>query len=74
MGESYDALVEIFECVESLLRHVMIYTKIERPTLAMTEVVIKIMAELIFVLALVTKKIKQGRFSESVLDNCHPTA
>ena len=45
----------------------MIYTKIDRPTPAMTEVVIKIMVELISVLALVTKQINQGRFSKSLL-------
>ena len=33
----------------------------------MTEIVIKIMAELISVLALATKQINQGRFSTSVL-------
>jgi len=75
VGESYDAVVEIFECVESFLRRLPIYTKIERPNLAMAEVAVKIMAELIFVLALATKQINQGRFSEFVLrvDNCHPT-
>lgn len=73
MRESYDALVEIFECVENFLRRLMIYTKIELPPLAMAEVLTKIMAELISVLALATKQINQGRFSESVLDNCHPT-
>jgi len=50
----------------------MIYTKFERPPFAMAEVVIKIMAELISVLALATKQINQGLFSESVLGNCHP--
>lgn len=73
MRESYDAVVEIFECVDSFLARVMIYTNIERPNHAMAEVAVKIMAELLFVLALATKQINQGRFSESVLDNCHPT-
>lgn len=73
VGESYDAVVEIFECVESFLRRLMIYTKIEPPNLAMAEVAVKIMAELLSVLALATKQINQRRFSEFVLDNCHPT-
>ena len=64
---SYDALVEVFECIENFVRRLMIYTKIDRPTPAMTEVVIKIMVELISVLALVTKQINQGRFSKSLL-------
>jgi hypothetical protein len=73
VGDSYDALVETFECVESFLRRLPIYTKIEQPPLAMAEVVTKIMTELISVLALATKQMNQGRFSEPVLDKCHPT-
>jgi len=45
----------------------MIYTEIKEPTPAMTEVLIKIMAELIAVLALVTEQIDQGQISESFL-------
>src|SRR5579863_8215890 len=54
--ESHDALVEAFECIEGFLRRLMIYTEIKHPTPVMTEVVIKIMAELISVLALATKQ------------------
>jgi hypothetical protein len=49
----------------------MIYTEIEQPTLAMTEVVIKIMAELMSVLALATEQVSQGRLSMSVLDDSY---
>ena len=68
--ESYDALVDIFECIENFLRRLNIYTEIP-PTPAMTEMVIKIMAELITVFALATKQMKQGPFSMSVLANDH---
>ena len=68
---SYDALVEVFECMENFVRRLMIYTKIDRPTPAMTEVVIKIMVELISVLAIATKQINQGRFSKSPLTHKH---
>ena len=64
MRASYDALVDIFECIENFLRRLSIYTKIP-PTPAMTDMVIKIMVELITVLALATKQMKQGRFSTS---------
>jgi hypothetical protein len=40
-----------------------VYTTIP-PTPMMTDLIIKIMAELLSVLALTTKQIKQGRFSE----------
>jgi len=68
---SYDALVEIFECVEGFVRRLMIYTKIEKPDPALTEVLIKIMAELISILALATKQMNQGLFSRSVLYSLH---
>ena len=66
MRESYDALVDIFECIESFLRRLRIYTDIPL-TPAMTEVLIKIMVELLSVLALATKQINRGRFSMTVL-------
>jgi hypothetical protein len=72
MKTSYDALVDIFECIENFLRRLRIYTEIEiRPTPATTETVIKIMVELLSVLALATKQINQGRFSMPVLTYNH---
>ena len=66
MRGDYDALVDIFECVENFLRRFRIYSEIPF-TLAMAEIVIKIMVELLSVLALATKQINQGRLSMSVL-------
>ena len=67
---SYDALVDIFECIENFVRRLNIYTEIP-PTPVMTEMVIKIMVELLSVLALATKQINQGRFSMSVFAYNH---
>ena len=53
---SYDAVVDIFECIENFLRRLRIYTDIPL-TPAMSEVVIKILVELLSVLALATKQI-----------------
>jgi hypothetical protein len=64
--ESYDALVDVFECIENFLRRLKIYTEIP-PTPAMTETLVKIMIELLSVLALATKQINQGRFSRCIL-------
>ena len=61
--ESYDALADIFECIENFARRLEIYTEIQ-PTLAMTEMMIKIMVELLGVLTLATKQINQGRLSK----------
>ena len=62
--ESYDALVDIFECIENFLSRLKIYTEIQ-PTPALTETVIKILVELLGVLALATKQINQGKLSTS---------
>jgi hypothetical protein len=62
---SYDTLVDVFECIENFTRRLIIYAdrEIER-TPAMTETVIKIMVEMLAVLALATKQINQGRLSK----------
>ena len=65
MRESYEAIVDIFECIENFLRRLTVYTDIPL-TLAMIEMVVKIMVELLSVLALATKQINRGRFSTSV--------
>ena len=62
--ESYDTLVDIFECIENFTSRLKIYTEIN-PTPAMIETMIKIMVELLAVLALATKQINQGRLSTS---------
>jgi hypothetical protein len=69
---SYDTLVDVFECIESFTRRLEIYTNMEvKPTLAMTEAIIKIIVEMLSVLALATKQINQGRLSESVAALSH---
>ncbi|KAN0107681.1 hypothetical protein V8E52_009921 [Russula decolorans] len=60
---SYDALLELFECLGSFLKRQEIYTTIP-PTPMLTEVIVKIMLELLSVLALASKQIKQGRFKK----------
>ena len=66
VGANYDALVDLLETIEHFLNRLNIYTTIP-PTETMTEVIVKIMVELLSTLALVTKQIKQKRPSESVL-------
>jgi hypothetical protein len=63
--DSYDALVDLLESIEHFLNRLDIYTKIP-PTVAMTEMVVKILAVLLSTLALATKQVKQGKPSESV--------
>ena len=63
ISASYDALIDLFECVGNFLNRLRIYTEIPFSPL-MSGVVIKIMAEVLSVLSLATKQIKQGRFSK----------
>ena len=63
--DSYDALVDVFESIDHFLNRLDIYTKIP-PTIAMTEMVVKILVELLAILALATKQIKEGKPSKSV--------
>ena len=62
--ESYDTLVDIFECIENFTNRLKIYTEIQ-PTPIMIETMVKIMVELLGVLSLATKQINQGRLSTS---------
>jgi hypothetical protein len=63
---AHDPLVDLLESIESLLKHLNIYTKIPH-TAAMTEIVVKTLLELFSILALATKLIKQGQPGEFLL-------
>jgi hypothetical protein len=64
--DSYDVLIDLLESIEHFLRRLDIYTKLETlSTVGMTEIIVKILVELLTTLAVVTKQIKQGKSSES---------
>ncbi|KAH8987175.1 hypothetical protein EDB92DRAFT_2016790 [Lactarius akahatsu] len=65
VSSSYDALVELFECLGNFLKRLQIHTDLPF-TPSMREISVKIMVELLSVLALATKQIKQGRFSPTL--------
>jgi hypothetical protein len=58
-------LVDIFSRIEGFFKRLESYTEIP-PTCAMTDISVKIMAEVLKILGLATKEIKQRRSSESV--------
>ncbi|KAI0275997.1 hypothetical protein BGY98DRAFT_745510 [Russula aff. rugulosa BPL654] len=60
---SYDALLDLFECLGNFLKRLEVYTTIP-PIPAMIDLIIKIMVELLSVLSLATKQIRQGRFKK----------
>jgi hypothetical protein len=63
---SYDALLELFERLGNFLKRLEIYMTIP-PTTMMTDIIVKIMVEVLSVLALATKQIKEGRFSKCTI-------
>jgi hypothetical protein len=63
VSSSYDALLDLFECLGNFLKRLEIYTTIPL-TPIMTDIIVKIMVELLSVLALAKKQIEQGRFSK----------
>ncbi|KAH9046108.1 hypothetical protein EDB84DRAFT_1467680 [Lactarius hengduanensis] len=63
VSASYDVLLELFECVGNFLKRLEIYTKIDLNPL-MTEIIVKIMVELLSILSQAKKQIKQGRFQK----------
>ncbi|KAF8266498.1 hypothetical protein EI94DRAFT_1701681 [Lactarius quietus] len=60
VSSSYDSLVDLFECIGNFLKRLKIYTAIPFTPL-MTDVIVKIMVELLSVFALATKQVRQGR-------------
>ena len=60
VSSSYDALLDLFDRIGNFLKRLDIYTRIP-PTQMMTDLIVKIMAELLSVLSLTTKLIEQGR-------------
>jgi len=63
VSTSYDALVDLLESIEHFMNRLDMYTRVPL-TGAMTEMIVKIMVEMISTLALVTKQINQKRPSE----------
>ena len=63
ISASRDAFLDIFERIENVFRRLETYTELP-PTKEMTDIIIKVMVEVIHILALVTKEIKQGKLSE----------
>jgi hypothetical protein len=66
VSASYDALLDLLESIEYFLSRLSIYTDFPF-TMAMAEIIVKIMVELLSTIALVTKQIKQRRPCECVL-------
>ena len=60
---SQEILVDIFERIENFFRRLAIYTEVP-PTPEMVDMMVKIMVEVLSVLGITTKEIKQSQTSE----------
>ena len=60
---SQDTLIDVFERIEMFFRRLDVYTGVP-PTNEMMDVIIQIMAEVLSILGIATKEIKQGRMSK----------
>ena len=59
---SQDALVDLFERIENFFKRLESYTTVP-PTDVMTDIIVKIMIEVLNIFAIATKEMRQGRAS-----------
>jgi len=59
---SQDMLVDLFESIENFFKRLASYSTVQ-PTAAMTDIIVKIMVEVLNIFAIATKEMKQGRAS-----------
>ena len=60
---SQDTLIDIFERMETFFQRLEIYTRVSPPP-AMIDIIVRIMVEVISILGMATKEMKQGRMSK----------
>src|SRR6266850_3508150 len=66
VSASRDELLDLFERIENVFRRLEIYIEVP-PTKGMADAIVKVMVEVLCILAIVTKEIKQSRASESTV-------
>ncbi|KAH9055822.1 hypothetical protein EDB83DRAFT_2675923 [Lactarius deliciosus] len=59
VAASHEVLIDIFERIENFFKRLEAYTEVPQ-TAAMTDVIVKIMVEVLSIFAIATKEIKQG--------------
>ena len=64
-SSSQDKLIELFNHIERFLGRLEIYTGLT-PTVAMTNIIVEIMVEVLTILTIATKEVKRGKLSESL--------
>jgi hypothetical protein len=66
VDSSQDMLIDIFLRIENFFKRLESYTEVQ-PTVAMTDLILKIIIEVLSILAIATEEIDLGRSSESML-------
>jgi hypothetical protein len=62
---SQDTLIDLFNRIESFFLRLEIYTEVP-PTMAMSEMLVNIMVEVLMILGIATEELKRGRMSELI--------
>ena len=65
VSDSQGVLATVFECIENFFRRLETYVGVP-PTAGMTDIIVKIMVEVLVILSIATKEIKQSRASELI--------
>ena len=65
---SQDALIDLFERIENFFKRLETYTSVP-PTDAMTDIIVKIMIEVLNIFAIATKEMRRGRASTFISVN-----
>ena len=65
---SQDTLIDIFDRMENFFQRLEIYTRVSPPP-EMIDITVKIMVEVLSILGIATKEMKQGRMSKLLLYN-----
>jgi hypothetical protein len=68
VSASEEALADLFERIENFFKRLESYTEVP-PTEAMTDMIVKIMVEVLNIFAIATKEMKQGRASALMLES-----
>ncbi len=66
VGKRRDTLILIFERIENVFRRLETYIEVPR-TVGMIDAIVKVMVEVLCILANATKEVKEGRASELIL-------
>ena len=67
VSASQDTLLNVLGRIENFFRRLETYIKVP-PTTGMLDIIVKIMVEVLSILSIATKEIKEGRASELILD------